>query len=92
MVVAALLLGLSGPAPAADYGSPSTSKDYGSPYAWYPGGRHWRGHHDLYWRYRDPNFSYFTYGWGQPWYYSPRGWRPAHPYVGPNPPPEAGYR
>ena len=47
---------------------------------WTYGGRHWRGHHDLTWRIRDPNFSYFTYGWGQPWYVTPRH-VPARPRV-----------
>ena len=75
--IVAALLALSMPAAAGDYGSAP---------GWHPGGSTWRGHHDLYWRYRDPNFSYFTYGWGQPWSYASRGWRPAHPYVGPNPP------
>jgi hypothetical protein len=39
---------------------------------WYPGGNHWRGHHSLRWRDRNPDHVFSTPGWGAPWFYTPR--------------------
>jgi hypothetical protein len=45
---------------------------------WFPGGNHWRGHHSMAWRERNPDHVFATPGWGGPWSYSPRSYYPVH--------------